>query len=132
MTTFDFSGLTPLQSAVLGRGGWSLASLPNPQLDKRTVAKPIERGLVVREEQRDGAGPFFVATYKLAEGVRVAWGAYRQTMRERAKERGRAHGIQLWRTPDLEWGLGPRGDVDWCGFGPDGRDRALTEAEACS
>lgn len=132
--TFDFSNLTPAQSSLIGMGGWTLAHVPNPQPGPRTVAKLIARGLLVQDEAHDRAGPFVmvVRTYSLAPGVRVAWAAHRATMRERAKERGRASAYQLWRTRDLEWGFGPRGGVTWCGFGHEGLDRARGEAEACS
>ncbi|GAA4321911.1 hypothetical protein GCM10023144_01480 [Pigmentiphaga soli] len=73
---YDFSGLTPTQQALLTFGGWDLTS-SRPQPSRRSVAKLIERGLVVETEaqQRVHNDRFTltVRTYVVPLDVHIAW-----------------------------------------------------------
>lgn len=75
--SYDFSKLTGRQQELLTFGGWMPGSgmtQPGP----RTVAKLLERGLLVEHEQRNTTGQFSftVKTYSVPTPVHIAWCEY--------------------------------------------------------
>ena len=71
---YDFSGLTKTQKMLLTQRGWDLesAGIQSPP-SKRTVAKLIERGLVV--ESVRAYGRFEIREYAVPIAVYEAWSA---------------------------------------------------------
>lgn len=72
---YDFSGLTFRQAELLSAGGWR-AGCGRQQPLPRTVAKLLERGLLVAHKRNDRRfGPFSVVVpeYDVPEQVQAAW-----------------------------------------------------------
>lgn len=74
MRSFDFSNLTPSQASLLSFMGWHTRCGRAGPPDKRTVAKLIERGLVVEHVLRNG--PFTLREYEVPVDVHMAWCTY--------------------------------------------------------
>lgn len=81
--SYDFSGLTNAQHALLTFQGWQVGQAnpdrsPCVQPSERTVRKLIERGLVIPHERDVPAGPFTmsVTEYEVPIDVHMAWCEY--------------------------------------------------------
>lgn len=76
MSDYDFTGLTETQKALLTFGGWQIGSQAVPvQPGKRTVAKLIERGLLVTQNKIEPCGRWrmTVTEYFVPIPVHMAW-----------------------------------------------------------
>lgn len=71
VTTYDFTGLTKAQQMLLSFQGWCVQDAQvRQQPSKRTVAKLIERGLVIPHKRGSG---FYVMEYEVPIAVHIAW-----------------------------------------------------------
>lgn len=69
--SYDFTGLTPNQQALLTFAGWTVETEFFKQPAARTVKKLIDRGLVIPRE-RDWAG-VRITEYEVPLPVHFAW-----------------------------------------------------------